>query len=348
MTRQEELDQKLTDACETLDFQGVCKAVADGANVNVSCDKKKVWWFYSCLSLVLDSAFHSKDDSAFGIAYEIVKYFLEHGANPNKICRMDKGESLLTPLYDAFYLCPDTKIPRLLLEHGAEVNLPHEAWQGSLFDLIYDNWRDALLEWRERPEEATEEVIRRKGLRYFHMRELLLEHSAQKYHMLHAANFWEELNDDECEFLDACSNLDIYAINDFLDETPALIETQDKTEHHYGTYVVEWGSHNCRRECIGRRELFEQRAVCVLDALVLRDKNPFDKLAEAICKAVDYGYPLILDWLLEKLTTLDRAKTARQISVLNEIYPSDSSHVLPDDILDKIKALLGTEASLRG
>lgn len=160
MSRQEELDRRLSKSCEELDFDGVCKAIADGANADCSLDcGDAAWWLYCCINLALYSAFHSDDDTAFDTTYKIVEHLLKHGANPNKIARGDKGQSLWTPLDDSFYTCPDTKIPRLLLEHGAEVNLPHDDEQWPLFDMVRNEWYYTSRDCMQKPGESLEQGI---------------------------------------------------------------------------------------------------------------------------------------------------------------------------------------------
>ena len=346
-SRQEELDSRLSKSCEELDFEGVCKAIADGANADCSLDcGDAAWWLYCPINVVLNSAFWG-DDNDLDTAYRIVKHLLKHGANPNKMIRCDKGQSLWTPLEEAFNTCPDTKIPRLLLEHGAEVNLPHDDEQWPLFDMVRHEWYYTPRDCMQKPGESLEQGIRRNGLLFFDKRELLLEHSAQTYWMLHAADLWKELNEGECDFLDACSSLDIATIRRLLGQAPALIDTKDKHDHCYGDYVVRWSSHHCRCEAIGHREQFEQRVIDVLEYLVSQDENPYGKLVDAAECSIEYGYPAILDWLLKRMTLLDCAKLAEKQKGLADFYLADTCYVLPDDIRDKVEALLGVDASQR-
>ena len=249
---------------------------------------------------MLNSAFWG-DDNDLDTAYRIVKHLLKHGANPNKMIRCDKGESLFTPLEEAFYTCRDTKIPRLLLDHGAEVSLPHNDEQWPLFDMVRNEWYYTPRDCMQKLGESLEQGIRRNGLLFFDKRELLMEHSAQTYWMLHAADLWEKLTEDECDFLDACYNLDTASMRRLLGQAPALIDIKDKQDHHYGEYVIRWSSHHCRCETIGYREQFEQRVIDVLEYLVSQDENPYGKLVDAAECSIEYGYPNILDWLLKQM-----------------------------------------------
>ena len=337
-TRQEELDERLEKACEELDAKGVRDALAAGANANCSCDNY-VWWWFCCINRALESANHG-DANDFDNAYEIVELLLKNGANPNKAIIEDDGKSLFTPLYSAFDLCPDTRICKLLLDHGADVNLPHNDEQWPLFDLVYQDWAYIPQDHDQDPDETQEQAFRRNGLLYFDKSELLLEHSAKIYDMLHTEYAWEGMDEDECKFLEACGNLDIANIKRLLKDNKALIDTKDRREDHYGYYAVRWASHNCRCETIGHRELFEQRVIDLLDYLTSQDKNPYKKLDEAFSQAMYYGYPSIIEWTMGRLESIDRETFAEEKMKLAKCYQRNWRHVFPDDIRSKIESLL--------
>jgi len=344
MTKQEALDQRLTNACDDLDFNGVIKAIADGANANCYCDST-AWWFYCCINRTLDSAYHSDNADAFDTAYKIIECLLQNGANPNQIIHGDNGQSVFTPLYDAFDLCPDTKIPRLLLKYGADVNLPHDDAQFTLYDMQVQDWCYTPQDHNQKNNETQEQAVLRNGLLYFDKRELLLEHAALSYDLQHPAYLWEKLTDEESEFLDACGRMDTINLKRLLKMKAALIDTKDNKDNQYGVYIIRWGSHNCRCETIGHRELFERRCIDVLEYLISQDSKPYDKLLGAAWETIEFGYPNILEWLLPQLTLCDKERLAKDSKSFSEQYLNFAGIYLPEAICVKMEALLGADPS---
>ena len=64
---QNALDECLAECCDKLDFTGVCKAIENGANANCTCTNE-AWWYYCCITRILDAAYHGDDVKGMWIA----------------------------------------------------------------------------------------------------------------------------------------------------------------------------------------------------------------------------------------------------------------------------------------
>lgn len=144
------IDIELINACDSLDFNAVKRAIENGANVNLIVKDSDVeafiWGDYTTpVMLTVDQITwdveHQEGNSPK--AYRILKFLLEHGADPN-IAVQDTTNYYITPLYHAVWLCHDYEISKLLLEYGADPNFYTEGdnilgWLYADYHIVEEN-----------------------------------------------------------------------------------------------------------------------------------------------------------------------------------------------------------------
>ena len=351
---QKNIDEKLIEACDRLDVNTVRKALEEDANPNPAPDLVEQG---NIISNVIMAAWweeqddRDNEDAAEQInarALEIVSCLLEHGTDPNQGLVEDDGTSFWTPIYDAVHYGHDTQLADLLIQHGADVNLPHNDEGNTVYDMESIDWGFYSCDMDRREGETPYQSYRRKGRHYFMFREFLLEHSAKRYRMVHLDYPWEKTSEAAVKFLTACMSLDLSTLKSIVAQDANALGYQDDCGDNYSDYLIEWASHFSRYRYAGRREEFERAVIECLEFLVSQDSSPCARLQNAARQSLFFGYPEILKWTMDKLNSIDPRQLQEDLPDFVKIYRTNIQYLLPKDKCVQMEDLLQIPLSERG
>jgi hypothetical protein len=334
MHRHEPSDEPLFDACENLNFEGVKRAVANGANVNalnsegaspmaVCCEAIKDVSWDEIGTEYIDYCYPEPQAAAVlekrtATVIPILQFLMENGAKID-LC----GGCESNPLHISHYF-PDAGLMRFLLERGADPNV--NCW-------LTDYWSQWYLASSTLDGVWSDQVCDGDSLRLTKMERLLLEHGARYYidglddekewpsttEKNHAgadipAHETTGLSALDARLFKACAKLSIGGILGAL-SAGANIRILDKQGRRLLSVAIEHGG-IIGRELLMRRfeersfgapppeereNTFKEHLLTTIICLVGQDNTLLDEDAARIidiCRERDYQN--VADWLIKK------------------------------------------------
>lgn len=343
-----EVDERLIKACDELNLEGVMRALEEGAEPN--CDSEKLENGNILSNVIMAAWWEGTAGKAVDgneMALKIVSLLLEHGTDPNRGMVEDEGTSFWTPIYDAVHYGYDTRLAELLLQHGADVNLPHDDCGFTIDDMLRSDWSCSCPDLDREVNETPYQSYRRTGRRYFMFKEFLLQNGSRRACMLCPEESFKDVGEQSRAFLRACADLDAASLQEFLERDGSLIGSQDAYDDGYVAYVIDWGSHVNRCRYGEKREAFETDVIRCLEVLTAHDPQLVESLAVAASYSLSYGYMAVLQWCLGRLKSLDSSRFDSCLADLKHVYRHDAQYYLPEGQCAFVEELVGlTELSV--